>query len=150
MPAITAAGEKIIVSPAGTTPLTLGPYTLITAGSSSTLTTNPLSLLVTKVYVAGTPYALSLTNSTTAVTLNVAAISGPDQAYWTGTAGTAWNAGLANFNTTVSGGTAVASLPAAGTDVFFTAAVAGNLVTTPRRRLPTINSLNFLAASGAT
>ncbi len=146
--AISAAAEKVIISPFGSTPLTLGSYTLITAGTGSTLTTNPLALLNTKVYLGGTPYALSLTNSAAMVTLNVAAIAGPDQAYWTGAAGNTWNAGVANFNTTVSGGTAVAALPAAGTDVFFTANVAGNLLTTPGTAT-TINSLNFLAASGA-
>ena len=142
--AITAANEQIVINPFGSTPLALGSYTLITAGSGSTLATNPLSLSAIKVYLGGSPYALSLTNAAGSVTLNVAAIAGPDQAYWTGAAGTAWNAGLANFNTTLSGGTAVAALPAAGTDVFFTATVAGNLITTPGTAT-TINSLNFLA-----
>ncbi len=87
------------------------------------------------------------------MTLNVNAFQGTDAAYWTGAAGTTWNAssGTGNFNTTASGSTAIA-LPVTGvTDVYFssTAGSVANLSNTLGANT-TINSLNFTGSGAVT
>jgi len=73
-----------------------------------------------------------------------------DQAWWTGLAGSAWNAGLTNWDTDATSGTMASALPSSSTDVFFSTLLpmrkAGSLT------LGTdfsINSLTFTSRDGA-
>ena len=127
----------------------LGTYPIITAASG--LTAANFLVGTSKIYVSGTPYAVSLTN-TSSTTENVvisAFGSSPDVAYWTGAAGPAWNAGVTNFNTTVAGGVSASALPGANTDVFFsTTTPPPTNLTNTLGVATTINSLNFISGAG--
>ena len=134
----------------GATAPTLGNYSLITAASG--LTAANFTLGTTKFTVAGVTYSLSLFNTpSTAEGVTISTFSGADQAYWTGAAGPAWNAGVTNFNTTVAGGVPVSALPGPATDVFFsTTTPAPTNLSNTLGADTAINSLNFLGTAAAT
>ncbi len=149
---ISSANETITIGQFGSGSAYTGPsgVTLISGGSGSTLNTNPISLTDNKVYFNGVPYTLSLTETPTAVTLNVTPLVGTDQAYWTGAAGSAWNSGLSNFNTSASGGTAISAGAGAVTDVYYaTTSPSPTNLSSSLGQAYTINSLNFLSGVGA-
>ncbi len=125
---------------------------MITAASG--LNTN-FSLATTKVSFGGVAYGLTLSaaGSPSTATAEIVTVTGTglDQAYWTGAAGSVWNAGVTNWNTSATSGTAVSTQPGNLTDVFFaTTSPPPTVLTGLSLGMPyTINSLNFLSGVGA-
>ena len=148
---IGASRDTINLNVIGTTTPAPGTYTLISAASGLNGSGGPILGGSNKVSNASTntAYPLSLTNTATAVVLNVGA-GGVDQAYYSGAAGTPLNAGAANFNTTATSGTPVSALPSAVTDVFFTTTTPTptNLTTTLGQNF-TFDTLTFTATAPA-
>ena len=147
---INGTGAVISISPVGTTALTPGSYNLITATSGLNNSSFRLSTggsIANEITLGGTTSVVNLSASNTTLAVTVA---NENSAYWTGIAGSAWNAGLTNFNTTAAGATPVAALPTSATDVYFTttAYTASNLTNTLAAPT-TVNSLNFLGTAGA-
>jgi autotransporter-associated beta strand protein len=100
----------------------------------------------------------SLTVSSTAVQLSTSGQAAPSTAYWTGTVGgnggtlasqwTGNNGTIGNFTTDSAGTMGVTALPAATTNVIFSAAGAGNFTNTLGQNF-SINSLAFTGSNGS-
>ncbi len=123
----------------GTT-LPTGAYKLISFAPS---TVYPFSDFTIGTTLAGNPGAIYLSQTSTALVLNV--VTAPAAVYWTGSQSSVWNTnigvGPTNFVTT-PGGSTDSGVPGGATNVFFTANTASNLTTTLGQGF-VINSLNF-------
>jgi autotransporter-associated beta strand protein len=143
---VLATGASLNVTPlASDTSLTPGNYTLISAGGGLG---SGFTLGSTNVSVNGTLYSLSLASSTaTSEVLSVRQISGTlAQAYWSGSAGNAWNATTTagtSFNTDDASGVPTGTLPDPTTNVVFTVGGGGQNLSTVLGQDFTINSLTF-------
>jgi autotransporter-associated beta strand protein len=143
-------GEKITINFFGSTGLTPGDYTIISAASGLNLAN--LSLANTTVDFGSTTYSLTLTNNTGTSVLTVGA-GQLGVAYWTGLNGTVWStpsSGSTNWASESTGLTDAGGIPTLVSDVFFTAtnATPGNLATTLGADF-TINSLNYTSGSAS-
>jgi fibronectin-binding autotransporter adhesin len=146
------AGVTVNLIPIGT-PTIGNSYTIINASdATSTLSTGVYNLGPGTVSAPGQTYVFGST--ATAVTVTVAAAASTANVFWNGATSGVWNATTpaTNFVDAYSGGSPT-GLPAAASNVFFTAAAAGNLATTLGQGF-TINSLSFTgtgspAASGS-
>ena len=125
----------------GTSPLTTGTYTLINGFTGSptlptSITSNGLGTLTAHYLVTAGAFDVYFTAPTPAV------------AYWSGATSGSW-ATTTNFNSSVSGGTAISSAPGAVTDVVFSTSTptVAHLSTT-LDAATSINSLHFNASSG--
>jgi autotransporter-associated beta strand protein len=141
-------GEKITINFVGSTGLTAGSYTIITAASGLNLAN--LTLQNNSVTFGATAYPLTLTNNAGSSVLNVGAgVLGV--AYWNGNLDASWNTntGATNWATDITGATDTLAVPLSPTEVFFTATGATHLTTTLDANF-IINSLNYTSGSAST
>ena len=142
-----AAKATIQISAIGSTALTPGTYTLISAASGLT----PANFTLggsPNVFLGGQGYSFSLTGTATAEQLVVASgTTATAAAFWTGSQSSSWatvngTTGNTNFATDATGATNTLAVPGANTNVTFTATSATNLNSTLDQNF-TINSLTF-------
>ncbi len=144
----TSGGGVVYITGIGSTALTAGNYSFITAASG--LGTANFSLGTPNVAVGGVRYGLSLSASTgTAEILTVSTTANAaTSAFWTGSQDSSWNTtntgGTFNTNFSVNAAGTINTfvLPSANTNVTFTATTATNLSTTLDANF-SINSLTF-------
>jgi autotransporter-associated beta strand protein len=132
-------------------------YSLMNFGSASyngTAFTNSSGSSSAEGLTLVTPFGVSGTLNITPNSVQVVTTGGsaPTAAYWTGAQGANWtdyNSAGGNFTTTLNGSTLISALPASTTNVYFANSGATNLSTTLGTQNFDINSLNFLASTGA-
>lgn len=93
-------------------------------------------------------YNASLTVPTSGTLSLVVSSVAPTNAFWDNRSGTAWNV-VNNWDTTVSGGSPLTSLPTTPTDIYFAANGANNFNTTLGQNF-SIHSLTFITANNTT
>lgn len=138
---VGAAKATIQISGVGSTVLTPGNYTIITATSG--LNSN-FTLGTPTVSVANQLHFLTLTGTATTEVIGVAAAT--TGSYWTGSQDSSWatlsGGTLSNLATDASGTTNAGAVPTGSTNVIFTANTASNLSTT-LDQATAVNSLIF-------
>ena len=140
-------GTKIAILPVGSTALTPGNYTIITAASG--LNTANFSLGATAVTIGDYAYPLSLTNNagSSVLTVGTGYLS---SAYWTGAQDGVWNTNVSGAtNWAKASGGDLGFLPLSGMDLYFSATSAANRNTTLGQDF-TVNSVNFTDTNAVT